>query len=71
MAMALTSRVRRPDALQVNEATMNALVEGANGDLRAILGQLQMIRLRKRTLAYDDVKGKMGTSKVSPPASPT
>jgi replication factor C subunit 1 len=53
--------------LQVNEATMNALVEGANGDLRAILGQLQMVRLRKRTLAYNDVKGKMGTSKARTP----
>lgn len=46
---------------------MNALVEGANGDIRAILGQLQMIRLRSRSLRYDDAKAKFGTSKVRLP----
>ena len=40
------------------QATMNALVEGAGGDLRLILGQLQMVRRSKTTLSFDDVKGK-------------
>ncbi len=39
---------------------MNALVEGAHGDLRLILGQLQMVRLSRTTLSYDDVKDKRG-----------
>ena len=43
-------------AAQVNETTLAALAEGCNGDIRLILGQLQMIRLRARSLAYDDVK---------------
>lgn len=37
---------------------MTALVEGASGDLRLLLGQLQMVRLSRTTLSYDDVKGK-------------
>ena len=44
------------EGLQVNEATLACLVEGTNGDIRAILGQLQMIRLRRSVLAYDDAK---------------
>jgi len=44
------------EGLQVNEATLSCLVEGTNGDIRAILGQLQMIRLRRSVLAYDDAK---------------
>ena len=44
------------EGLQVNEATLVCLVEGTNGDIRAILGQLQMIRLRRSVLAYDDAK---------------
>ena len=44
------------EGLQVNEATLACLVEGTNGDIRAILGPLQMIRLRRSVLAYDDAK---------------
>ena len=44
------------EGLQVNETTLACLVEGTNGDIRAILGQLQMIRLRRTVLAYDDAK---------------
>lgn len=56
--------VARQEGLSVNEATMQALVEGANGDLRLILGQLQMVRLRAASLTYDDVRGGAhGTSK--------
>ena len=39
------------------QATMNALVDGAGGDLRLILGQLQMVRRSRTTLSYDEVKG--------------
>ncbi|DBA70377.1 hypothetical protein WJX79_010688 [Trebouxia sp. C0005] len=51
------------EGLQVNESTLEALVEGANSDIRLILGQLQMVRLSSRALSYDEVKNKMGTSK--------
>lgn len=40
----------------MNEATLERLVEGTNGDIRAILGQLQMIRLRRSVLSFDDAK---------------
>lgn len=44
------------EGLQVNEATMDALVESTQGDIRLVLGQLQMIRLRSRSLSYDQAK---------------
>ncbi len=44
------------EGLQVNESTLEALVEGANSDIRLILGQLQMVRLSSRALSYDEVK---------------
>lgn len=40
----------------MNESTLEALVEGANSDIRLILGQLQMVRLSSRALSYDEVK---------------
>ena len=44
------------EGLSVNQATMDALVQSASGgDIRLILGQLQMIRLRSRALSYDQV----------------
>ena len=46
----------RAEGLAVNEATLNAVAEGANGDIRLILGQLQMIRLRANSLSYDQAK---------------
>lgn len=46
----------RQEGLQVNEATLQALAEGTNGDIRLVLGQLQMIRLRAKTLSYDEAK---------------
>ena len=42
--------------LQVNGTTLETLYAAANGDIRLIMGQLQMIRLRHRTLSYDDAK---------------
>ncbi|EFJ40860.1 DNA replication factor C complex subunit 1 [Volvox carteri f. nagariensis] len=57
------SEICQKEGLQINQATMDALVSGAGGDLRLILGQLQMVRLRARALTYDEVRGKMGTSK--------
>lgn len=53
------------EGLQVNDAALQALIQSANGgDVRLILGQLQMIRRRARNLSYDQVKsGGMGTSK--------
>ena len=44
------------EGLAVNETALEALCEGANADIRLVLGQLQMIRLRARTLSYDEVK---------------
>mmetsp|Transcript_687 Transcript_687/g.1994 ORF Transcript_687/g.1994 Transcript_687/m.1994 type:complete len:1093 (+) Transcript_687:367-3645(+) len=55
--------IAKQEGLQLTDATMRSLVEGANGDLRLILGQLQMIRLRTTALSYDDAKKHGGNSK--------
>lgn len=57
------------EGLQVNESTLEALVEGANADIRLILGQLQMIRLSSKKLSYDDVKVCFSTSVASWPCT--
>lgn len=41
-----------------------ALVEGAHGDLRLLLGQLQMIRLSAASMQYDDIKRQARNAKV-------
>ena len=46
----------KAEGLTVNETTLNTVAAGANGDIRLVLGQLQMIRLRSKTLSYDDAK---------------
>lgn len=46
----------RAEGLTVNETTLNTVAAGANGDIRLVLGQLQMIRLRSKTLSYDEAK---------------
>lgn len=58
-------QIARAEGLEVDRAAMDALVQTANGgDVRLILGQLQMIRLRSRSLAYDEAKqGGAGTAK--------
>ena len=48
--------ISRAEGLTVNETTLNTVAAGANGDIRLVLGQLQMIRLRSKTLSYDDAK---------------
>lgn len=48
--------VARAEGLQINEASMRMLVEGAHGDLRLLLGQMQMVRLSAAAMQYDDVK---------------
>ena len=55
----------RAEGLEANEATLQALIQSANGgDVRLLLGQLQMIRRRSRSLSYDQVRsGGLGTSK--------
>lgn len=57
--------IARKEGLAINQATMDALVQSSNGgDIRLILGQLQMIRLRASSLSYDQVKsGGHGTAK--------
>jgi replication factor C subunit 1 len=45
------------EGLQAGAETLKALAESANCDVRALLGQLQFVRLRKRALAFDDAKG--------------
>ncbi|KAG2453593.1 hypothetical protein HYH02_001811 [Chlamydomonas schloesseri] len=58
------SEIAAREGLSVNQATMEALVTGAGGDLRLILGQLQMVRLRSVAVSFDDVKsGRLGSSK--------
>ena len=53
-------QICRQEGLQVNESTLNALAESCNGDIRLMLGHLQMIRLRKRSLSYDEAKVSAG-----------
>ena len=38
------------------QATMDALVESAQGDIRIMLGQLQMHRVRATSLSFDQVR---------------
>ncbi len=52
------------EGLSLNNAAMTALVASANGDLRLVLGQLQMLRLRAVSLTYDEVKGRDAANKV-------
>lgn len=59
------------EGLQASEATLIALAEGANCDVRSVVGQLQLVRLRKRALSFDDATsgGRFSVSKdatVSP-----
>jgi replication factor C subunit 1 len=60
-AAMITKRLRmicQGEGLQMNDATMNAVIQNANGgDIRLILGTLQMIRRRTDHLSYDDAKG--------------
>ncbi|KAF5831114.1 DNA polymerase III, clamp loader complex, gamma/delta/delta subunit, partial [Dunaliella salina] len=51
------------EGLSVNESTLKELCRTCNGDVRLVLGQLQMLRLKARSLTYDQVKGRAGTSK--------
>ena len=52
------------EGLRMNDATMGALIQSANGgDIRLLLGQLQMIRRRTNHIAYDDVGGTSKNSK--------
>ena len=47
------------EGLKVNEATMHALVEGSNGDLRLILGQLQ-VSLESFRVGAESERGRAG-----------
>lgn len=50
------SMICRAEGLNMNDATLNAVIQNANGgDIRLILGQLQMIRRRTNQLSYDEV----------------
>jgi hypothetical protein len=46
------------EGLAVNDATLGMLSDQCGGDLRSILGQLQMARLRQTALSYDDAKSR-------------
>ena len=46
------------EGLGVNDATLGMLSDQCGGDLRSILGQLQMARLRQTALSYDDAKAR-------------
>jgi replication factor C subunit 1 len=53
------------EGLAMNQSTMEALVQSSHGgDIRLILGQLQMVRLRARSLSYDQARaGGAATAK--------
>lgn len=44
------------EGLRTNNAALEALTEMSQGDIRMVIGQLQMIRLRTDTFTYDDAK---------------
>jgi hypothetical protein len=44
--------------------------QGAHGDLRLLLGQLQMVRLSAAAMQYDDVKRQALNAKVNAPMCP-
>ena len=51
------SQVCEAEGLRMNDATMEALIQSANGgDIRLLLGQLQMIRRRATHLSFDEVQ---------------
>jgi replication factor C subunit 1 len=52
----LTQTPNRHTSARVLQATLDALVESSQGDMRLMLGQLQMHRLRARTLSFDQVR---------------
>ena len=54
----------KAEGLTVNETTLNTVAAGANGDIRLVLGQLQMIRLRTKSLSYDDAKARTSLNKI-------
>jgi replication factor C subunit 1 len=50
------AEVARREGLSVPESALVSLAEGAQSDIRLVIGQLQMARLRSRALTYDDVR---------------
>ena len=50
------SYICRVEGLDVNDTTLQTLAEGANADIRLVLGQLLMFRMRSKHLSYDQVK---------------
>jgi hypothetical protein len=45
-----------PHPLQATDATLRELTTLTGGDMRLVLGHLQMIRVRSRALSWDEVK---------------
>lgn len=48
--------IAKAEGLTVNDATLRELARAGGGDIRLLLGQLQMIRLRTSALSFQDVK---------------
>ena len=44
------------EGLKTNDAALSRLIEMTNGDIRMVLNQLQLIRVRKDTFTFDDLK---------------
>eukprot|EP00775_Hariotina_reticulata_P011005 gene11005-11159_t len=61
--------VCQQEGLTVNDATLRTLVEGAQGDIRLVLGHLQMVRRRSQLLDYDSAKS-MGANGKDADMSP-
>lgn len=62
------SQICSSEGLNMNDSTMTAVIQNANGgDIRLLLGQLQMIRRRTTHLSYDEVsKGNSKDIEMSP-----
>lgn len=59
------------EGLKMNQATMEALVHSANsGDIRMVLGNLQMIRLSTTELTYDQARAGGAAAAKDPEMSP-
>ncbi len=50
------SQIVAAEGLQANDATLRELARSSQGDLRLMLGRLQMVRVQAAALTFDEVK---------------
>ena len=57
--------VARAEGLVMNDVTMESLSESCSGDIRLILNQMQMMRLSRSSVSFDDVSKQTARQRVS------